>query len=303
MNCFEFLGLAPDYRKEGKIVQLVKNLEEVSEKKISYPLIGQIKHDGVFGMIIATGTHLSIFGRTGKRLSNLERLCKKYSHLKAGVYIGEVCLPGKSLEVLSGIVNPNRTKDIDTVLGNYFITHVEIHFYDHLTIEEFIHGKSLQRYTHRQHRLRLHGVPCIGTHLIHSYSELESFAKGAIDEGQEGVVLKHDADWEAGHKGWRSMKKVRRVEYDLLCVDTEEGKGKYAGKVANLIFKWKDGDTIKAMLGKNYTHEDAQYMFEFKENDPVGRIYAVYGLQDSSKGKIRLPKVGELRHDKAEPDF
>jgi len=29
----------------------------------------------------------------------------------------------------------------------------------------------------------------------------------------------------------------------------------------------------------------------------------VYGLQDSSKGKIRLPKVGELRIDKATPDF
>src|SRR5690554_8107347 len=86
------------------------------------------------------------------------------------------------------------------------------------------------------------------------------------------------------------MKRVRRVEYDLLCVDYEEGKGKYAGKVANLVFQWKDGQTIKAMLGKSYTHEDAEGMFKAIHGDagaapgnPLGKIFTVYGLQDSSK--------------------
>lgn len=58
------------------------------------------------------------------------------------------------------------------------------------------------------------------------------------------------------------MKIVRGVSYDLECVGIEEGTGKYKGKVANLIFRWKEGKTVKAMLGKGWTHHDAKQMFE-----------------------------------------
>ena len=302
MNVFEFLGLAPDYRKEGKVVQMVKNLEEVPESKIEYPLMGQIKYDGVYCMLVVSEDNIGTFGRTGKRLSNTVGLELEYANLKPGVYIGELCLPGTSLEVLSGIVNPNRTKPVEEELYTYYEDNKEMHFHDYLTIEEFISGRSDKKYIHRLSALIVHRLPYVDFILIDSPADLEDYAKSCIEAGHEGVVLKQDSGWEAGHKGWRSMKRVRRVEYDLLCVESEEGKGKYKGKVANLIFQWRDGDTIKAMLGKNYTHEDAESMFT-GDFDPIGSIFTVYGLQDSSKGKIRLPKVGELRHDKHEPDF
>ncbi|QYC97019.1 ATP-dependent DNA ligase [Klebsiella phage IME184] len=96
------------------------------------------------------------------------------------------------------------------------------------------------------------------------------------------------------------------VSYDLTCIGWEEGKGKYKGKVANLIFKWKGGKTVKAMLGKGWTHEDAERMYhDIKhggELNVIGKIFAVKALQESSKGVLRLPKAGELRHDKEEPD-
>ena len=110
------------------------------------------------------------------------------------------------------------------------------------------------------------------------------------------------------------MKIVKQVSYDLECIGVEEGEGKYKGKVANLIFRWKDGQTVKAMLGEGWTHQDASDMFEHYISDltfahsyglklgPVGKVYKVYALQESSKGKLRLPKVGERRFDK-EADF
>ena len=123
-----------------------------------------------------------------------------------------------------------------------------------------------------------------------------------IKKGEEGIVIRDiDAGWEAGHKGWRVMKMVRGVDYDLECIGWEEGEGKYEGKVANLLFKWKGGKTIKAMLGKGWTHMDAQQMFQNTAR-LKGTIFQVYALEESSKGKLRLPKVGELRHDKLESD-
>ena len=102
------------------------------------------------------------------------------------------------------------------------------------------------------------------------------------------------------------LKIVRTVAYDLRCIGWEEGKGKYTGKVANLIFKWHGTQKVKAMLGKGWSHEDATRMYNEIKNggelNVIGRIFTVYGLQDSSKGKIRLPKVGELRHDKEDAD-
>lgn len=301
MNVFEYLGLPAEHRKSGKVVQLVKNLEEVPESKIKFPLIAQVKKDGVFGMLVVSQRQARVFGRTGKMLSTCEGFVDPVT-LPDGVYIGEVCLPGRSLEVLSGIVNPNRTKPLSDENYSYWFNNREVWFHDYLTMEEFTSGQSSRLYSDRLAGLVSTGLPSISYTIVDSFDSSEVFAKACIEDGEEGAVFKQDVGWEAGHKGWRSMKRVRRIEYDLLCVGVEEGKGKYAGKVANLIFQWKDGDTLKAMLGKNYTHADAEIMFRDPGYNPVGYIYTVYGLQDSSKGKIRLPKVGELRHDKEEPD-
>ena len=139
--------------------------------------------------------------------------------------------------------------------------------------------------------------------MIHDDKQKGQFTKACIAAGEEGAVYKRPGcEWEAGHKGWHQMKEVREVTYDLKCVGYEEGSGKYKGKVANLIFQWRDGETIKAMLGKGYTHKDAEGMF----NDHslfMYKVFRIRGLQDSSKGKIRLPKVQEERHDKSEGDF
>jgi len=307
MNVFEFLGLSPKHRPQGKVVQLVKNFDEVPASKVSWPMYGQVKKDGVFGILVVSPEGAALFGRTGKRLMNCGYLEYAYENLPYGCYLGEVCLPGQSLEVLSGIVNPNRTKPLEPGLEKVWQAGGEVHFFDHLTLLEFEQGASSVKYTDRVARAESLGLSFLKRYLILDELEAEAFAQECVARGEEGAVFKRDVDYLAGHKGWRAMKKVRSVSYDLECIGVEEGEGKYAGKVANLIFRWRDGETIKAMLGKGYTHEDAEIMLIASDrgsaSDPVGHIFRVYGLQDSSKGKIRLPKVGEPRYDKATPDY
>ena len=85
--------------------------------------------------------------------------------------------------------------------------------------------------------------------------------------------------------------------------------------MANLVFDWKGGETIKCMLGKGWTHDMAEEMFNVvnyakgvgmehyeHKDSPVGKIFQVYALEESSKGKLRLAKVGEQRFDKHTPD-
>ena len=49
-NVFEFLGLPKAHRPISKVVQLVKHYDEVPDSRKSFPLIGQVKRDGVFAM-------------------------------------------------------------------------------------------------------------------------------------------------------------------------------------------------------------------------------------------------------------
>ena len=318
MNVFEFLGKSADYRASNKVVQLVKHYDEVNKngklhKKVSFPMFAQVKKDGVFAMLVMFNGQAQIFGRTGKKLSNVQHLEAQamLRSIETGVYLAELCCDHCSLEELSGAVNPNRTKPLSNegleIAGNLYMA-----YHDRLSICEFVSGHSHRTYSHRHADLskRMYGTDYITLPYIevHSELELDLFADACIDRGEEGAVFKQDVEWLAGAKDWHAMKKVRKVEYDLQCINVEEGTGKYAGKVANLIFRWKGGKTIKAMLGKGWTHKDAEVMFNarfgvYNDDNPIGKIFRVKALQESSKGVLRLPKVGDYRHDKDTADF
>lgn len=315
MNIFQFFGLDEDHRRHP--VQLVKHRDEVPEKKLTFPCYAQVKRDGIFAAVCvrADGT-VGIFGRTGKKLMNVEHLEARYEGFPAGVYFGELQSMAVDiyLEALSGVVNPNRTEPLDFV-GQQIKDNLYIDFFDMMTVQGFVAGKSDVTFCKRHEAMKRRLSPMLRAEYhdailditpITSEAGVESFAQQHIDLGREGAVFKQDCDWEAGHKGYRQTKIVRMVSYDLTCIGFEEGKGKYAGKVANLIFKWKGGKSIKAMLGRGWTHAQAEQMFhDIKfggELNVIGKIFAVKALQESSKGVLRLPKAGELRHDKEVPD-
>ena len=315
MNVFEFLGLPEEHRKlKNKVTQLVKHWDEVPvSRKDGKDLVVQVKRDGVCALtVVREDGKVGIFSRTGNRFTNTESLVSHATNvmpIRAGVYMGEMWLPKEiaSLEEVSGMTNPNRVNQLDARRAILTST-LRMSFFDFIELDEFIEGRSATPYFDRHEKLN-YAFVCGGRifdilpyECAPDEAAIEFNLQDQIKKGEEGIVIRDiDAGWEAGHKGWRVMKKVRGVDYDLECIGFEEGEGKYEGKVANLLFKWKGGKTIKAMLGKGWTHMDAQQMFQNTAR-LKGTIFQVYALEESSKGKLRLPKVGELRHDKLESD-
>lgn len=311
-NVFQFLGLPAAHRAKNKVVQLVKHFEEVPASKRSYPLIGQPKKDGVYGLLVVCNDgRIGVFGRTGEQLSSTKSIIDLawVNSLNSSVHIGEILSRHHcSLEQLSGVLNPNRVNELDDeqqkIADNLYIA-----LHDWVTIPEFIAGKSVAPYSTRYDRL-LHAVDStpfyddiIPQCYIYDETSKNLFTQTCLASGEEGAVYKQPKEgWVAGHKGYRAMKEVSRIDYDLVCTRVEEGEGKYKGLVANMYFRWKDGKEIKAMPGKGHTHESCRKMWLDPES-AVGKVWRVKGLCNSSKGKVRLPKVEEQRHDKVTGDY
>ncbi|QPB07321.1 DNA ligase [Pseudomonas phage BUCT553] len=310
-------GARLEHRPQEKTVMKLKHWQEVNKdgklhKQVTFPLAGQVKKDGVYAGVLVTASEVIVFNRTGREMTNCELIARdfKQANVPQGIYIGELCNRFCSLEVLSGIVNPNRVNELSDEQAE-LAQNLWLYVHDAMTVEEFITGQTSANYFQRHLLLQSNLMACPLLHAsllpyikLHDVYEVEKFAQKCIDAGEEGAVFKPATLWEAGHKGWRMMKWVREVSYDLLCVGYEEGTGKYKGKVANLLFRWNASgkQQIKAMLGKGWTHEDAERMF----NDSslfLYKVFRVRGLSDSSKGVIRLPKVMEERHDKTTGDF
>ncbi|AHY26791.1 putative ATP-dependent DNA ligase [Acinetobacter phage vB_AbaP_Acibel007] len=328
------LAFVADYLANRKNpVQLVKHFDEVNEKNIKYPLIGQLKYDGIYCLLVCIGSELQLFSRVGKPLymENLNgfmdgQLC----NLADGVYIGELCTNELSLEVLSGYVSPNRKKPWDDV-GTHKIGELGyIAFHDYLTVDELLDGHSDTSYRNRYSNLenRLQNAAIVGytvkSTLIYDREQADAYAEDLIKRGHEGAVFKDpNADWEAGHKGYRAMKIVRGIPpLDLLCVGVVYGKGKRAGQIAALRFTMH-GNEFNADLGKGWTDERRDLLTLAYQEDrgegwdckvysgtlneemrnPVGKIWELKALQYSSTGKaLRLPKVVRVREDKETPD-
>lgn len=320
MNIFEYLGLDENHRKlSNKVTQLVKHWDEVpASRKDGKDFVAQVKKDGVCSLAVIFDGKVAIFSRTGKRFTSMEFVENNVANLglPEGVYFGEVWARKDvaSLEVVSGIVNPNRVHPLSGEQQDV-ANQLRFSMFDRVGITEFIDGKSSKPFWCRFDSLDgvfrpriAHFVDLLYPYFVQNEAAVENFLEAMISRGEEGIVIRdNDSDWLAGHKGWRAMKKVRGVDYDLECMGYEEGTGKYEDKVANLIFKWKGDETIKCMLGKGWTHKMAGDMFcdiAMRNNtlSPIGKIFQVYALEESSKGKLRLPKVGELRHDKEASD-
>ena len=84
-----------------------------------------------------------------------------------------------------------------------------------------------------------------------------AFNKKALDAGKEGIMIKDPtAPYECKRsKAWLKMKPF--IEESLSVVDLEEGTGKYAGKLGNLLCAGEaNGKKIEVSVGSGFSDED-----------------------------------------------
>ena len=257
--------------------------------------------DGVYigeGLIYKEGKPLDrktgngLINKFIKRESTLESLYVKID----AVLNSDRYLTGKNLKIYNEIKQKEQEfAEIDKNL--HFV------IWDSLTLGEFREGLSTRPYTERFGEAikatfmtaKLKPVPSFR---VYSVKEAQAIADEYISEGGEGAIIKKlDTVWKDGTS--KDMVKIKAVlDADLLCVDVEEGSGKYKGKVGALVLETFCGK-LRVKVGTGLTDLDRAKPFDYY----IGKVIEIqYNEFIKSKSKntdsLFLPRFVEVREDK-----
>ena len=295
--------------------------------------LAQAKLDGQFSYIIKEDDIVYMLTRAGTVWTS-ESLKEDMIKCPDGVYIGEALIyrEGRPLDRKTGngmitsyikreatleslqekIYQETSRKKYDKLQSELKMKKSEfeqtdkaLHFviWDSLTLQEFEEGLSTRPYTQRQGEAiricfltsRLKPVPSFR---VYSIKEAQAIADDFILEGGEGAIIKKlDAVWKDGTS--KDLVKIKAVlDADLLCVDVEEGSGKYKGKVGALVLETSCG-RLRVKVGTGLSDLDRAKPFDYY----VGKVIEIQ-YNEFIKSKVKstaslfLPRFIEMREDK-----
>ena len=321
-----YKGLIEDtfYQRCSKLDE--KTLERFDT--IPNGFLTQMKADGVFSYIIVQDGAISFLTRAGTPWTS-DKLSEELKHLPNCVIIGEALIMEdnkvfdrktgnglitkfikreSTLETLRGKAKSGATKHI-AELGSkrdefeWIDKRINFQVWDSLTLEEFEEGLSPRPYTERfGEAIRLsfmtQSLRPIPSYRVYSMKEAQAIADDFISEGGEGAIVKKlDTIWKDGTS--KDMIKIKAVlDADLLCVDVEEGSGKYKGKVGALVLETSCGK-LRVKVGTGLNDLDRAKHFDYY----IGKVIELqYNEFIKSKSKntdsLFLPRFVEVREDK-----
>lgn len=294
----------------------------------------QKKLDGTFSYILIQKGVVTLLTRAGTQWTS-DKLSEELKGIEDIVLIGEVLVKenGRELDrkTGNGLINSfikreatldnlelklAKTKANSTQEGNltfklvdkkdeFASTDQRLYFevWDSLTLQEFEAGISARPYTQRfGEAIRIafptKSINPVPSFKVYSLKEAEDIARDYMKEGYEGAILKKsDSIWKDGTS--KDLIKIKAVlDADLLCVDVEEGSGKYKGKVGALVLETSCG-RLRVKVGTGLTDKDRDKPFDYY----IGKVIEIqYNEFIKSKSKstdsLFLPRFIEVREDK-----
>ncbi len=283
-------------------VQLAK---EAPIASLAYPMLAQLKYDGVRLIVINDKGVVTFRTRNGKTII-LRELKEVIERIPAKNYIidGEITYSlGKSDDRtgISGAINSAMHG------GTVDETDMVLHCFDFMTLSQWKEGDCADIYQYRYSILKelLTNLsnPYLElaiTNVVHSAEAVNELYQAAIAIGYEGLILKHENHKYTFKrtKDWVKLKEAKTA--DLQCVAIQGGTGKYEDLTGALVCRGiVDGRSITVNVGSGLS--DVQRALP--GNHFLGSTIEVkYNatIQDKVTGKwsLFLPRFVRVRMDK-----
>lgn len=283
-------------------VQLAK---EVPLEKLNYPILAQIKFDGVRLIIINNAGEITFRTRKGKTVE-LPKVRELLSIRMPSNWVldTEVTFEtGKPEDrtKISGMINSAMHG------GAIDETNLVFNAFDCMPINMWYETKCSAPYTERYNTLSMlltkieaQAFRIAYTLELQSAEEAASFYNVAIEEGYEGLILKpadHLYTFKRS-KDWVKMKEVKTA--DLTCEGIQKGEGKYEDQIGALVCTGiVEGQEIKVNVGSGLTDHDRSRSYEHYLGKTIEIKYNSL-IQDQTTGlySLFLPRFVDVRFDK-----
>lgn len=130
-----------------------------------------------------------------------------------------------------------------------------------------------------------------------------AFYDGIVENGGEGVVLKHIEHLYGDAKLWVKVKK--RATADVIVMGYEPGKGKYKGIVGSIVF----GQYVKTPGTRTYKltalgacsgiTDELRYNLSRAPQQHLGQVMEISFIEREPTGAFRSPQFSRWRDDKS----
>lgn len=283
-------------------VQLAK---AVPIMDLKYPMLAQLKYDGVRLIAINDDGDTKFYTRNGKQaiLPELKKILDEGEYVNY-ILDSEITLAtGKQEDrtKISGMINSAMHG------GSINEDNVRLNVFDFMMLNDWNEGRCDEPYSVRfatmyslLERLQSeHFIPAV-TLTIGTAEDASEYYQEVIDAGYEGLILKSEAHLYSfkRSKDWVKVKETKTA--DIKCVGWQEGTGKYAGIIGTLV-------CTGVVEGKNVEVKVAGLSIMAAAIDPdvnyVNKTIEVkYNtvIQDSVTGgySLFLPRFSCVRFDK-----
>lgn len=287
-------------------IQLAK---EVDIDKLTMPILGQLKYNGARVITLVQDGVVTFKSRGGHEFGypELREIIRKgFEPGENYMLDGELTFgdsQGSDHTAVSGMINSAiKGTPVRNNLGLIY------HVFDSMPLEEFNASKCNRLYDERLSLVVKHvdniGSPKVQVATTYGFQSKEDINRQyehLLSLGYEGLILKYKTHKYTFKKNanWIKMKATETA--DLLCVDYQEGKGKYEGMIGALICEGKvKGKDVIVSVGSGLNDNDRS----ISPNHYVGKIIEVdYNkvIQDSktSGWSLFLPRFVIVRKDKS----
>ena len=287
-------------------IQLAK---EVDIDKLTMPILGQLKYNGARVITLIENGIVTFKSRGGHEFGYPELrdiILQGFESDECYMLDGELTFgdsQGSDHTAVSGMIN-SAIKGTPVRNGLGLIYHV----FDSMPLNEFNRNKCDRLYDERLSLVARH-VDAIGnakvqvatTYGFRTKEDINQQYEHLLSLGYEGLILKYKTHKYTFKKNanWIKMKATETA--DLLCVDYQEGKGKYEGMIGALVCEGiVEGKHVNVSVGSGLNDNDRS----LSPNCYVGKVIEVdYNkvIQDSKTGgwSLFLPRFVIVRKDKS----
>jgi len=221
-------------------------------------LIAEMKLDGLRAQVHKRGQEVRIFSRSlrdlTEHLPEIVDVCRQSIFADEAILDGEVIATDKVGNPLPFQILSKRITAEVLPLGLPEDFDLRLYLFDILMLK----GEPTYRLPlHQRHRLlrKVVSKDLITAHLERpSVAELEAFFSNALNEGHEGIMVKHtESPYRPGTRGRHWLKVKRKITLDLVIIAAEYGYGRRHGWLSNYLLAVRDQRTGRFLpVGKTF---------------------------------------------------